>query len=156
MKLAAKKLRDELKAGRRSLVDQIVAAMLPAETQTPKTSKMIEKAVEMIAIANGTSKNIDSLTEEQVLKMIERLGTTLPFLRRTLKDVSKKLPHDPGGRRKKFSNEQRIAVVQEVASLMIKGEDLHTAKAMLARRHNVSLSTIQRAWKERKGLLPKT
>ncbi|MFI5093529.1 MAG: hypothetical protein ACHQIK_08810 [Candidatus Acidiferrales bacterium] len=155
MKRASKKVRDEIKAGRQHIFDQMVAAMIPPEMQTPKMKKLAEKAIEAATQADGALENINSLTEDGALKVIEKLGSALPALRRVLKNATKKLPHDPGGRKKKLSDEQRGEVVKEITSLILQGLELRAAKETVARRRGVSVSTIQRVWKQRELLLGK-
>jgi hypothetical protein len=51
------------------------------------------------------------LTEDKALHVKARLGTVIPALRWILKEVLKKPPHDPGGRKKGLSAAQRTEVV---------------------------------------------
>ena len=149
MKPASKKVRDEIKDLRQRKFDQMVSAMFPPEMLTPEVRKLIEQTFGKIAREDGALKTIDSLTEDQALAVKEKLGTALPAARLMLKNASKKLPHDPGGRKRKFTDEQRLEVVNEVTSLIAGGHELRAAKSIVGRRRGVSISTIQRVWQKR-------
>ena len=155
MKRASKKVRDEIRTLQRQRFDEIVAAVFPLETRTPEMTQIIENAFVAAGRIDGSPKNIDSLTEDKALEVKKKLGTVQFAMRDLMKNVHKKLPHDPGGRKKKFSVIQRGEVIQEILCLISQGQELRVAKAAVARKHRVSLSTVQRVWKQRGLLVPK-
>jgi transposase len=155
MKRASKEIRDEILALRKQTLDHLAAATLPPELLTPEIRKIVEKTIAAVGQFDGSLEGINSMTVEKAIEVKEKFGTVLPVMKRFLKNAHKRLPHDPGGRKRKFSHSQRSQIVQEIVSLIAQGHELRTAKATVAQRYGVSLSTIQRVWKGRESLLPK-
>lgn len=61
----------------------------------------------------------------------------------------KDLPPQPSGRKRSLNFEESAEVCQYVAELYAKGLDLKICKQRAAQRFGVSLSTVQRAWRQR-------
>lgn len=88
--------------------------------------------------------------EPTELETVRALIRTLPYLLRGhLQGVAKRFPPSPGGRPPGLSPEQSRAVCQQIGTLFGQGVRLPDAQKRMARRHGVSLRTIQRAWRER-------
>lgn len=83
---------------------------------------------------------------EKVLTFLQ----TLPYLLRgLLQDAAKALPPSPGGRPRGLRPEDNREVCKQIGQLYGEGVELADAKRRTAMRYGVSLSTIQRAWKDR-------
>ena len=70
-------------------------------------------------------------------------------IRQLLAKNHKELPHDPGGRKKAVADDDRHLVIKEIAGLIEDGMEPRAAKEVVARKRAVSVSTIQRIWKQR-------
>jgi DNA invertase Pin-like site-specific DNA recombinase len=95
---------------------------------------------------------ISSLPEpkpENFEKLLAFMRTLPYFLRAQLQAAAKDLPPSPGGRPRGLTPDQSREVCQQIGQLYGEGVDLASAKRRMALRYGVSLSTIQRAWKER-------
>lgn len=76
----------------------------------------------------------------------------LPKLRQVLLPFAKRLPHPPGGRRKKLPDPaKRRAIREEIGHLLANKVSLRDAQERLANREGVSVRTIQRIWREAKN-----
>lgn len=85
--------------------------------------------------------------------IVNTVSAALPSLRQIILPIAKRLPHPPGGRPKKLSDPlKRGAIRDEIGGLLANGVDLRDAQIRLKNREGVSLSTIQRIWRERKHL----
>ena len=83
---------------------------------------------------------------ETVLTLIR----TVPYLLRSyLQDAAKSLPPSPGGRPQELNSEQRKEACLQIGQLYGLGVEVRDAQKRMARRYDVSLRTIQRAWQER-------
>lgn len=88
---------------------------------------------------------------EKVLTFLQ----TLPYLLRgLLQDAAKALPPSPGGRPRGLNPEDSREVCKQIGQLYGEGVELAEAKRRMAMRYGVSLSTIQRAWKDRSPVRP--
>jgi hypothetical protein len=86
---------------------------------------------------------------ENFEKLLAFMRTLPYFLRAQLQAAAKDLPPSPGGRPRGLTPDQSREVCQQIGQLYGEGVDLANAKRRMALRYGVSLSTIQRAWKER-------
>lgn len=86
---------------------------------------------------------------ENFEKLLAFMRTLPYFLRAQLQAAAKDLPPSPGGRPRGLTPNQSREVCQQIGQLYGNGVDLANAKRRIALRYGVSLSTIQRAWKER-------
>lgn len=101
---------------------------------------------ELAAFLLTTGPDLGPVDLETVLALIR----TMPYLLRSqLQGVAKRLPPSPGGRPRGLSSEESRAVCQQIGTLFGQGVRLPDAQKRMARRHGVSLRTIQRAWRER-------
>jgi len=84
------------------------------------------------------------------LETVLTLIRTVPYLlRNQFQGVAKRLPPSPGGRPRGLSPEESKEVCLQIGKLYGLGVGLPDAQKRLARRYDVSLRTIQRAWQER-------
>ncbi len=84
------------------------------------------------------------------LETVLTLIRTVPYLlRNQFQGVAKRLPPSPGGRPRGLSPEESKEVCLQIGKLYGLGVGLPDAQKRLARRYDVSLRTIQRAWRER-------
>jgi hypothetical protein len=75
---------------------------------------------------------------------------TLPhFLRGSLQGIAKSLPPSPGGRPRELTPQECIEVCLQIGQLYGQGVALPDAQKRMAKRYNVSLRTVQRAWQHR-------
>ena len=75
---------------------------------------------------------------------------TLPyFLRNSLQGIAKGLPPSPGGRPRQLTPQECMEVCLRLGQLYGQGVEVADAQKRMARRYDVSLRTIQRAWQER-------
>jgi hypothetical protein len=80
------------------------------------------------------------------------LPSLLPRLRSVLQPFVKRLPPPEVGRPKKLkSPADRQRIRDEIGLLLAKGVGLKVAQTRIAQREDVSLSTIQRIWREVKS-----
>lgn len=87
--------------------------------------------------------------------IIQEVSSLLPRLRKILELATKRLPHDPGGRPKKFSTlSQKQDLRREIGDLYAKGLTMPQAKLRVAKRHKCGLSTIYRALRELEDEVP--
>ena len=71
------------------------------------------------------------------------------FLRSSLQGIAKTLPPSPGGRPRELTPQECMQVCLLIGQLFGQGVELPDAQKRMARRYDVSLRTIQRAWQER-------
>lgn len=93
------------------------------------------------------------------IKMIQLLPYTLRrVMPEAMKEFSRALPHDPGGRPSVLTDEESAFVCEEIGKLFAKGVRLLNGQKRLAQRmtqkkgKKISLRTIQRAWRGRARL----
>jgi hypothetical protein len=89
------------------------------------------------------------LPPEKVEKVFSVIRTLPYLLRGAFQNIVKALPPSPGGRPHELTPEQRREVCNQIGFLYGQGVELADAKKRMAQRYDVSLSTIQRAWKKR-------
>ena len=81
--------------------------------------------------------------------LLREVSTMLPAFRRVLLPFAKGLPPPAGGRPKKLVDPgERQRIRDEIGLLEARGVTLRDAQQRLANREGVSLSTIQRMWRE--------
>jgi hypothetical protein len=90
---------------------------------------------------------------QKLAAILREVSLFLPSIRRVLLPVAKALPPPPGGAPKRISESEEPQVRADVAQLFNAGYSVPDAKAIVARRRNVSLSTVQRIC--RKGTIHK-
>ncbi len=101
---------------------------------------------ELASFLLTTGPELQPVELETALALIR----TVPYLLRSqFQSVAKRLPPSPGGRPRGLSPEESRAVCQQIGTLFGQGVRLPDAQKRMARRHGVSLRTIQRAWRER-------
>ena len=88
---------------------------------------------------------------EEMVYLAEHL---VGIVRRLVVDfVKEEIPHDPGGRPQKQGNpEEQLRRIRQAASLIEKGLRTTAALKRVASKENLSLSTMQRIWRNRKTL----
>lgn len=93
-----------------------------------------------------------SSTDEQMLTAItESLPSLVVFgLTMLSSQATKSFPLPNTGRPKSLTSEKRRAVCENIAKLHGEGINLKTAKQRTAQKFDVSPSTVERAWAERK------
>jgi hypothetical protein len=114
----------------------------------------LHEVVRMFAAQENAKAVLSSLPEPDPIHLeilLREVSTMLPAFRRVLLPFAKGLPPPSGGRPKKLGDpETRRLVRKEIGLLLADGVPLATAQARLAQRENVSLTTIQRIWREPK------
>ena len=105
--------------------------------------------IEEVSVLDGAAKKLDTLSEDEVPEIRKKLKSASYFVRKVFGNAAKKLPHDPGGRKRKVSDKKRLDIIEDIASLVRDELELRQAKERVARKHSVSLSTVQRVWKLR-------
>jgi hypothetical protein len=84
------------------------------------------------------------------LETVLTLIRTVPYLLRNhLQGAAKSLPPSPGGRPRELSPHQCMEICMQIGQLYGLGVALPDAQKRMARRYNVSLRTIQRAWQQK-------
>jgi len=146
---ARKKVHDEIKLERERILDQMLAAVIPVERLTPGMEKLAKKQFKEVGQRDRAFENIDKLSEDEALEILKKLKTAPFEMRRLFQNAAKRLPHPPGGRKKIFSVADSNKIVDEITALIREGYEPKTAKSIVALRRNVSVSTIQRVWKQR-------
>ena len=89
------------------------------------------------------------LAPEKVGKVFNVIRTLPYLLRGAFQNIVRALPPSPGGRPHELTPGQRREVCSQIGFLYGQGVELADAKKRMAQRYDVSLRTIQRAWKER-------
>jgi hypothetical protein len=80
---------------------------------------------------------------------LKALKSELTKFREILLPMAKRLPHDPGGRPRLFSDSaERANIRKEIWALRSTGVRLRDAQERIAAREGTSLTTIQRIWRE--------
>jgi len=118
---------------------RLAPEMLPAFLDAMDTREKAE------AVLSGFPEP-DSQKLETILTEVSLF---LPSVRRFLLPFAKKLRPPPGGAPRKIPESEEPNVRAEVAQLFNDGYELRDAKAIVARRRKVSLSTIQRVCRKR-------
>ena len=86
--------------------------------------------------------------DPSLLKLL--FGKDIPEMRTTVLAVGKALPHDLGGRNRKFPTaEDRARVWKAIKKLTNDDVPLLQAQIRVAKQENAGLSTVQRAWRQR-------
>jgi hypothetical protein len=93
-----------------------------------------------------------SSTDEQMLMAISESLPSLIAVGLTMlsSHATKSFPLPNTGRPKSLTSQKRRAVCENIAKLHAEGTNLITAKQRTAQKFNVSLSTVERIWAERK------
>jgi hypothetical protein len=94
-----------------------------------------------------------SVPVEQVQAFVTMFRNLLPNTKRELMESVRQLPGNAGGRPEVLTLQQRKEMVDEVSRLLGFGMKLKVIFSRLARRYNVSLSTVRRVWYEDKPSL---
>jgi hypothetical protein len=149
VKHVSKKVRGEIKAERRKVIDQVVASIIPVERQTPEMMKSVVRMIEEVSVLDGAAKKLDTLLEDEVPEIKEKLKSTPFYMRKVFENAAKKLPHHPGGRKRTLSDKKCLDIIEDIASRVRNGLELRQSKEQVARKHSVSLSSVQRVWKLR-------
>jgi hypothetical protein len=144
MKRASKKRVKELRNRTHEILEQFLPKLIPAEQRTSKDVEVVER------IAEGIVGKVPSNISEDEADKIEAQLKIAPFLmRRQLAQAVKILPHFPGGQKSKLTQEQRRAMVDDIFSFMRNGLEPREAKVRAAKKYSVSISTVQRIWRNR-------
>jgi hypothetical protein len=151
MTRASKIAREEMRAKRKAMIDKFADAFLPSKS--PEMLELRDKAIHLAGELNGANKNIDNLSEEQIPKIKEKFETVEFYMRDKLMAAAKTLKHWPGGAKEKTTLEQKLAIIEEITSLVRGGLELRQAKVRVRLKRSLSLSTVQRIWNLRQGLL---
>jgi hypothetical protein len=134
------------------LLEIFKRAMPVGGGQISLTPSNIHGFLEMVDTRERAEAVLSGLPEPdpvQLEVLLKRVSSMLPDLRRVLLPFAKDLPYPAGGRRKKLPDpETRTTVRKEIGLLLADGVPLRMAQARLAQRNDVSLSTIQRIWRE--------
>jgi hypothetical protein len=147
VKRASKKDIKELQLEIEHFLYRSATSFIPVEHQTPEKMKDVRRLIREFSMPKGVDKK---LSEDDV-QAIKRKIRTSPFqLKKAFVDAAKNLPHPPGGRKRKFTDQQHLLIIDEISSLNRQGLELRESKQRVADKHLVSLSTIQRIWKARK------
>ena len=143
MRRASKILRDEIREIRKAKIDKVADAL---GLKSPQMLELRDSTIHMAGEINGANKRLDNLSEEEIPKIREKLGTVEFYMRDTLIAAAKKLKHWPGGAKEKTSVQDKLAIVEEITSLMLQGVELRPAKERVSQKRSLSLSTVQRIW----------
>jgi hypothetical protein len=144
MKRVSKKRVKELRNQAHEILKQFLPKLIPAEQRTSKDVEVVEKLIE------GVMGKLPSNISENEADEIEAQLKITPFIiRRQLAKTIKALPHFPGGQKSKLTEEQRRTIVDDIILFVRNGQELRVAKDRAAKKYSVSISTVQRIWRNR-------
>jgi hypothetical protein len=144
MKRVSKKRVKELRNQAHEILKQFLPKLIPAEQRTSKDVEVVEKLIE------GVMGKLPSNISENEADEIEAQLKITPFIiRRQLAKTIKALPHFPGGQKSKLTEEQRRTIVDDMILFVRNGQELRVAKDRAAKKYSVSISTVQRIWRNR-------
>jgi hypothetical protein len=144
MKRASKKRVKQIRNKAREVLKQLATAYIPEDQQTPGNMKTVDELIQFVL------KNRGNDISEHEADEIEARVKIAPFhMRRQLAETVKALPHFPGGQKSKLTEEQRRGMIDDIASFVRNGLELRGVKDRAARKYAVSISTVQRVWRNR-------
>lgn len=117
------------------ILNQVIKPLCNRERLREELSK-IEMSAEDEVLIRATAENFPAIA-------VALFGEALPLMR-------KEFPIVNAGRPKSLTSEQARAVCQYIGHLHAQGLDIKTAKQRTAQKFDVSASTIERTWAERK------
>jgi len=124
--------------------------------------KIAAAALKQVGFLQATEEilraEVRKLSDSQGIKLhedvLEITKTGTPTFARQLKSFAQGL-YSPSGQLPKLGKAKRRAVCERILALMGKGYTLVQAKKKVAPEFSASLSTVNRAWKDRANLLAK-
>ena len=122
--------------------------------------KELEKAAQTLRMAK-TRQGLEAHLAKDPEPSPEQLEATLRGIRllpyqirkilpQAAMELTKKLPHDPGGRPSAINSDETPRICEEIGKLLGQGLKLIDAQRRVAQRQGVRVRTIQRAWQKRK------
>ncbi len=149
MKRASKRSRENMTKLMEDKLIECMRDLLPQEVVNDSTESKLREIYKHWSKMDGSQEIIRNATPEYLEDGRKRLKAIPHTLRRYLAGAYKRLPHDPGGRKEVLTDSEKAEVIDKIGRLIIAGDDLARAKEIVARKHAVSLSTVQRVWRER-------
>jgi hypothetical protein len=134
-----------------SLYLEMVSSLIYPEVITPDERKTLLRVWN--SVSSPRLKAVLSKLPDEKAEEVRTLLESLPHKsRRILSANIRRIPHDPGGRPKALPDEDCRKVVASILARIAEGAELREAKELVARKFKVSLSTVQRAWRDRAKL----
>jgi hypothetical protein len=116
----------------------------------PSADRLVSRS-ELEQLYSNEPEPTQSELEHQIKQIRQRAGELRRFL---MQAVKKEIPSDPGGRKSvQGSPQEQERRNRLVTSFIGKGMKITEALKRVARKENVSLSTMQRVWGKRRGPL---
>jgi hypothetical protein len=114
----------------------------------PSSDRIVSRA-ELEKLYSNEPEPTQGELEHEIQKIKKLTGKLRRFL---VQSVKKEIPSDPGGRNSvQGSPQEQKHRIQQVLSFIGKGMKVTEALKRVARKEGISLSSMQRVWRKRKG-----
>jgi hypothetical protein len=94
----------------------------------------------------------DKISADEFSRLLSFLPNVVYAIRKSMPEVTKQIPHSPGGRPEAFSDAEKRQVCDQISSLHRHGVSMGMAIERVAMKHGKSERTIRRVWRERARL----